>query len=81
MSSVISFFLVRLLQRVETIDLVPEAHPAGTLPPDSWKSAAGRKSFERVWPKAHLTIFCNVRMLHWQRFTHLHLGIILTKCV
>jgi hypothetical protein len=62
MSSVVSVFLVRLLQRVETIELVPEAHPAGTLPPASWKNAVGRKAFERVWPKAYLTTFCNVRI-------------------
>ncbi|KAF8600093.1 cytochrome P450, partial [Ceratobasidium sp. AG-I] len=35
-----SFFLVRLLQRVESIQLVPEAHPEGTLPPKEWKNGA-----------------------------------------
>ncbi|KAF8598853.1 cytochrome P450 [Ceratobasidium sp. AG-I] len=54
-----SFFLTRLLQRVESIELVPEAHPEGTLPPKEWKDGSGRKVYEQVWPKSHLTIFCH----------------------
>ncbi|KAF8600072.1 CYP63 cytochrome P450 monooxygenase-like protein [Ceratobasidium sp. AG-I] len=54
-----SFFLVRLLQRVESIELVPEAHPEGTLPPKEWKEGLGRKAYEQVWPKSHLTMYCN----------------------
>ncbi|KAG8792970.1 hypothetical protein FRC12_004339 [Ceratobasidium sp. 428] len=54
-----SFFLVRLLQRVESIELAPEAHPAGTLPPKEWQNETGRKVFEQVWPKSHLTIYSN----------------------
>ncbi|QRV93092.1 cytochrome P450 family protein [Ceratobasidium sp. AG-Ba] len=53
----VSFFLVRLLQRVDAIELAPEAHPEGTLPPEEWKSGVGRKAFEKVWPKSHLTIY------------------------
>ncbi|CUA73615.1 hypothetical protein RSOLAG22IIIB_10915 [Rhizoctonia solani] len=54
-----SYFLSRLLQRVESFELVPEAHPEGTLPPLDWKNGEGRKVYEKVWPKSHLTIYCN----------------------
>ncbi|QRW20644.1 cytochrome P450 family protein [Rhizoctonia solani] len=54
-----SFFLCRLLQRVETIELVPEAHPVGTLPRPGWKNGTGRRVYEKVWPKNHLTLYCN----------------------
>ncbi|KAG9121911.1 hypothetical protein FRC07_001943, partial [Ceratobasidium sp. 392] len=42
-----SFFLVRLLQRVESIELAPDAHPEGTLPPKEWQNETGRKAFEK----------------------------------
>ncbi|ELU38866.1 cytochrome P450 monooxygenase pc-3 [Rhizoctonia solani AG-1 IA] len=42
-----SFFLCRLLQRVETIELVPEAHPVGTLPRPGWKNGTGRRVYEK----------------------------------
>ncbi|KAF8751195.1 cytochrome P450 [Rhizoctonia solani] len=54
-----SYFLSRLLQRVESFELVPEAYPAGTLPPADWKNGEGRKVYEKIWPKSHLTIYCN----------------------
>ncbi|KAF8686502.1 cytochrome P450 [Rhizoctonia solani] len=54
-----SFFLCRLLQRVESIKLVPEAHPVGTLPRPGWKNGTGRRVYEKVWPKNHLTLYCN----------------------
>ncbi|KAF8713807.1 cytochrome P450, partial [Rhizoctonia solani] len=54
-----SYFLSRLLQRVESIELVPEAFPDGTLPPPEWKNGEGRGVYEKVWPKSHLTIYCN----------------------
>ncbi|CAE6505159.1 unnamed protein product [Rhizoctonia solani] len=54
-----SYFLSRLLQRVESFELVPEAHPEGTLPPPEWKNGTGRKVYEKVWPRSHLTIYCN----------------------
>ncbi|KAH7339083.1 cytochrome P450 [Rhizoctonia solani] len=55
-----SYFLSRLLQRVESFELVPEAYPEGTLPPPEWKNGQGRKVHEKIWPKNHLTIYCNV---------------------
>ncbi|CAE6429552.1 unnamed protein product [Rhizoctonia solani] len=54
-----SFFLCRLLQRIESIELAPEAHPAGTLPRPEWKNGTGRRVYEKVWPKNHLTLHCN----------------------
>ncbi|KAG8706591.1 hypothetical protein FRC08_000954 [Ceratobasidium sp. 394] len=60
-----SFFLVRLLQRIESIQLAPEAHPEGTLPPKEWQDGTGRKTFEKVWPRSHLTIYSNGGM--WVR--------------
>ncbi|KAG8719587.1 hypothetical protein FRC09_010926 [Ceratobasidium sp. 395] len=65
--NIMSFFLVRLLQRIEAIKLVPEAQPIGTLPPPSWKGAAGRKGFEQIWPKCHLMSSCNGGL--WVRMT------------
>ncbi|ELU36963.1 cytochrome P450 monooxygenase pc-3 [Rhizoctonia solani AG-1 IA] len=61
-----SYFLSRLLQRVESFELVPEAYPAGTLPPADWKNGEGRKVYEKIWPKSHLTIYCN-RQVYWWR--------------
>ncbi|KAG8696614.1 hypothetical protein FRC08_007036 [Ceratobasidium sp. 394] len=55
--SEISFFTTRLLQRVTNITLAPDAHSAGTLPPASWAGCPGRKGIEKIWPKAHLTLY------------------------
>ncbi|QRV92984.1 cytochrome P450 family protein [Ceratobasidium sp. AG-Ba] len=52
-----SFFLIRLLQRVESISLAPDAQPPNTIPPADWASAKGRKSFEKIMPKSHLTLY------------------------
>ncbi|KAF8603600.1 CYP63 cytochrome P450 monooxygenase-like protein [Ceratobasidium sp. AG-I] len=52
-----SYFLVRLLQRVDQITLVPSAQPPESLPPPHWKDASGRKAIERFWPKSHLTMY------------------------
>jgi len=55
----VSFMLVRLLQRFDHFELDMTAQPADTNPPLSWKSAPGRQSVERIWPKAHFTIYAN----------------------
>lgn len=70
MSSESSFFLVRLLQRVESIELVPEAFPEGTLPPKEWKDGSGRKAYEQVWPRSHLTIYSKVRSIFIYSLIH-----------
>ncbi|KAG8702977.1 hypothetical protein FRC09_004430 [Ceratobasidium sp. 395] len=52
-----SFFITRLLQRVTSITLAPDAQPEGTLPPASWAGTPGRKGIEKIWPKAHITMY------------------------
>ncbi|CCM02239.1 uncharacterized protein FIBRA_04320 [Fibroporia radiculosa] len=54
-----SFFLIRLLQRFSAMELAPEAAPPGSLPPAEWAGGWGRKSFEKFWPKSHLTLYSN----------------------
>jgi len=51
-----SFFVIRLLQAFDDMTLVPEAFPAGTLPPPEWKSGNGRKPIEQVIPGKHVTM-------------------------
>lgn len=55
-----SFFLVRLLQRVAGIKLAPDAQPPESRPPQAWSQGDGRKAVEKVWPAAFLTIFVKV---------------------
>ncbi|QRV93079.1 cytochrome P450 family protein [Ceratobasidium sp. AG-Ba] len=52
-----SYFLVRLLQRVDQITLAPEAQPPKSLPPPHWKNGPGRKAVERFWMRSHLTTY------------------------
>jgi len=54
-----SFFLIKLLQRFSSMELVSEAAPPGSLPPNEWAGLPGRKGIERFWPKAHLTLYSN----------------------
>ncbi|EJD44086.1 cytochrome P450 monooxygenase pc-3 [Auricularia subglabra TFB-10046 SS5] len=52
-----SYLLVRMLQRVASIELAPDAQPAGTLPPPEWASSPiGRESVERIRPVSSLTL-------------------------
>jgi hypothetical protein len=55
-----SFFLIRLLQKFSTIRLDPGSQPPDTLPPSEWKTAAGRKGIEKMWPKSGLTMYSYV---------------------
>ena len=56
-----SFMLVRLLQAFDRIELAPDAQPKESFPPEEWKEAKeDRQSWEKVWPKSHLTAFVNV---------------------
>ncbi|KAG8984329.1 hypothetical protein FRB94_006131 [Tulasnella sp. JGI-2019a] len=51
----ISFFLIRFLQKVEHIELAPDAQPLGTLPPARWKTdppTGTRAAYEKVWPRS-----------------------------
>ena len=49
--------IIRLLQTFSAIRLAPEAQPSGSLPPSSWDPSLGRNAKEKIWPRAHLTIF------------------------
>ena len=52
-----SFFVIKLLQAIDTITLAPDAQPAGSLPPASWKSKEGRAAIEQFVPGVHLTMY------------------------
>jgi hypothetical protein len=55
-----SFMMIRILQNFSAIALDVDAQSPETRPPASWATATGRKGFEKVWPKAHLTLFAHV---------------------
>ncbi|QRV78298.1 cytochrome P450 family protein [Ceratobasidium sp. AG-Ba] len=50
--SEVSFLLVRLLQRVDAIEIAPEAHPDGTLPPEEWNAGLAEKRLIRFGQRA-----------------------------
>ncbi|GJE84229.1 cytochrome P450 [Phanerochaete sordida] len=52
-----SFFLVKLLQTFDDIAFVREAFDPAVLPPAEWAAFPGRKGKEKVWPRAHLTVY------------------------
>lgn len=58
-----SFFLVRLLQNFEDIQLDLDSHPPESRVPKEWAGAPGRKGVEKFWPKAHLTLYSRVSNL------------------
>jgi len=54
-----SYFLVRMLQKYDHIELAPECQHPDTLPPARWKhDLTGRKAIEQCFPKSHLTLYC-----------------------
>lgn len=52
-----SFFVVRLLQRVAALELAPDAQPEGSLPPARWKNGEGRQAVEKIWPGSSVTTY------------------------
>ncbi|KAF7312278.1 Cytochrome P450 monooxygenase [Mycena indigotica] len=52
----ISFFIVRLLQTFQSIELAPEAQPEDSRPPAAWANGPGRKKLEKIKPKSDLTM-------------------------
>jgi len=54
----VSLFLIRLLQTFSGISFAPDADPH-SLPPVSWATGEARRPIERVWLKAHLTLYAN----------------------
>ncbi|KAF7303478.1 Cytochrome P450 monooxygenase [Mycena indigotica] len=51
-----AFMLVRFMQAFAAVALDESAFAPGALPPDVWKSCAGRKGMERFRPKLHMTM-------------------------
>ena len=52
--------LISLLQTFDKFELDSSAQPPDSLPPAEWKNAPGRQATERLFPKAHLTIYSYV---------------------
>lgn len=52
-----SFMLVRLMQNFSSISLELDSFPPGSLPPEEFKLAPGRKGIDKVWPKVTLTLY------------------------
>ncbi|KZV86297.1 cytochrome P450 [Exidia glandulosa HHB12029] len=52
-----SFFMIRFLQQVESLELASEFVPKGAEVPADWKNAKGRMGMERVWPKTAITLY------------------------
>ncbi|KAG9035693.1 hypothetical protein FS837_001848 [Tulasnella sp. UAMH 9824] len=59
-----SFVMIRLMQLFDRFTLAQkDAAPASALPPESWKTANGRKQFEEAWPKNAITLYSKVGLL------------------
>lgn len=54
--------IIRLLQRFDHLELALDVQPADTLPPADWVKGAGRRSIEKIFMRAHLTSYANVRV-------------------
>ncbi|KAJ7353576.1 cytochrome P450 monooxygenase [Mycena albidolilacea] len=52
----ISFFIIRLLQTFQSLELASDAMPPDSLPPASWATGKGRKAIEKIRPKSDLTM-------------------------
>jgi cytochrome P450 len=59
-----SFFLIRMLQQFDKLELVPDAVPLDARPPPHWK--VGRAGEEKFWPKVQLTLYSKGGM--WMQF-------------
>ncbi|EPS96209.1 hypothetical protein FOMPIDRAFT_1130934 [Fomitopsis schrenkii] len=55
----VSFFLIKLLQKFDTVAIDLAAQPPDSLPPEQWMGEYGRKGIEKIWPKVHLTLYVN----------------------
>jgi hypothetical protein len=51
-----SYLLIRLLQAFSGISLARDAQPVDSLPPAAW-ATSGDHGKEKIWPKAHLSMF------------------------
>jgi hypothetical protein len=62
------------MQNFSSISLELDAYPHGTLPPEEFKLASGRKAIDKVWPKSNLTLYlavgCFLILLRSPQMTH-----------
>ena len=56
-----SFFLIRLLQHFSHMELDLTAQPPYARPPPEWANDEGHRGKEKIFPKAHLTLYVQVR--------------------
>jgi hypothetical protein len=59
----VSFFIIRLLQMFDHIELASDAQPPESLPPVSWANGQWRKSVEKIRPKSEVTMSVQVSLL------------------
>ncbi|KAF9520998.1 hypothetical protein BS47DRAFT_1370206 [Hydnum rufescens UP504] len=52
----LSFMIIRLLQSFSSVELRPDAQPKGSIPRSDWPPR-GRNLVEKIWPRAHLTLY------------------------
>ena len=55
-----SFMLVRLMQSFSSISLELDSFPPGSLPPEEFKLAPGRKGIDKIWLKLALGLYIAV---------------------
>jgi len=61
-----TFFLIRLLQVFDRMELALAAQPAEAKPPAKWASGSGRKAIEKLIPKRALILYVKDGL--WMRF-------------
>lgn len=64
-----SFFLIRLLQNFSHMEMDLAAQPPEARAPSEWASAEGQQGREQIIPKAHLTLYVEVRSPVWTSST------------
>lgn len=55
-----SFFLIKLLQTVDSITLDLDSQPLDSRVPNNWKNLPGRAQVEQFSPRSHLTMYAYV---------------------
>ena len=65
--------LVRLMQNFSSISLELDSFPPGSLPPEEFKLAPGRKGIDKIWPKVALALYINVCVVMHTGWRTLHL--------
>lgn len=55
-----SFFLIKLLQTVDSIKLDLDSQSPESRVPESWKTRSGRAGIEKFNPRSHLTMYAHV---------------------